>query len=127
MNRLQRESQRPNRPSRNVDAREVSDLINRFDNDRELTKSHAYGDGGTHMLFGRLERAAVNQAEGGEATLSRYAIWANTVRDHIAEAERLLRENDDRAEAERLLIHAHNSLSAFSEVQSLFDPFELGA
>lgn len=107
-----------------ADATKVIELIKSFDSDRELKTSHAYGDGGVGMLFPRLDRAAVNQAEDGEATLSRYAIWANTVRDHIAEAERLLREDGDSAEAERLLIHAHNSLSAFSEVQSLFDPFK---
>ena len=57
---------------------------------------------------------------GGEAVFSRYAIWANTVRDHIAEALEIL--DTDRAEAERLLRHAQNSLSAFSEIQSRFDP-----
>ena len=34
--------------------------------------------------------------------------------------------DDDRDEAQRLLRHAHNSLSAFSEIQALFDPMGLG-
>ena len=38
----------------------------------------------------------------------------------IAEAIRLA--DSDSEEAERLLTHAHNSLSAFAEIQALFDP-----
>jgi hypothetical protein len=53
--------------------------------------------------------------------LSRYAIWANTVRDNITEAI-ALQENGNEDEAKRLLIRAANSLSSFSEVQSHFDP-----
>ena len=52
---------------------------------------------------------------------SRYAIWANTVRDHISAAIRLI-ENNKTDEGYRLLIAAHNSLSAFSEIQKQLDP-----
>lgn len=102
----------------------IDPVIERFDDDQQLLRSDAYGDGGTHTLMRRLGRAGLNQATEGEAMLSRYAIWANTVRDHIAEAIRLI--DSDRDEAERLLTHAHNSLSAFSEIQALFDPTGLG-
>lgn len=97
-------------------------LLRKFDSDQELRVSHAYEDGGLTMLFGRLERAVVNQVENGEATVPRYAIWANTVRDHISAAMRLLDGGGNKDEAIRLLTHAHNSLSAFSEVQKKFDP-----
>jgi hypothetical protein len=66
------------------------------------------------------DRAALNQAEEGEATVSRYGIWANTVRDNIRESiEEIDKGNID--EAKRLLKRAANSLSAFSEIQALFD------
>ena len=102
----------------------IDQIIERFDNDERLLRSDAYGEGGIHLLMGRLGRAALNQVDDGEATLSRYAIWANTVRDHIAEANRLM--DSDRGQAQRLLRHAHNSLSAFAEIQALFDPTGLG-
>lgn len=84
--------------------------------------SNAYPDGGLDPLWPRFERAVMNQAEGEEATLSRYAIWANTVRDNIIEAIVLMDKGSD-AETKALLIRAANSLSAFSEIQSYFDPY----
>lgn len=104
--------------------KEASKRIAQFDNDQRLIREDAYSDGGTRLLFGRLDRAVVSQCEDGEATVSRYAIWANTARDHIAEAMRIL--DTDRAEATRLLTLAHNSLTAFSAVQAMFDPFDPG-
>jgi len=95
----------------------IVSCIQRYDNDRELLASGAFRDGGTMMLFPRLERAALNQFDDGESTVSRYAIWANTVRDYIRAA--MSAPEDER---QRLLTHAANSLSAFSEIQSLFDP-----
>jgi hypothetical protein len=85
--------------------------------------SSAYGDGGTTMLFSRLKRAAMNQCDDGDATVSRYAIWANTVRDHISAAIHLI-ENGEKEKGCRLLIPAHNSMSAFSEIQKQLDPFD---
>ena len=38
------------------------------------------------MLQPRLERAAMNQLTDGDATLSRYAIWAETVRGIVLDA-----------------------------------------
>ena len=91
----------------------------------ELRNSTAYGDGGIDPLWGRFARAATNQIESGEATLSRYAIWANTTRDNIVQALTLL-EAGDVEEARCLMIRAANSLSAFSDVQAYFDPYGLG-
>lgn len=98
----------------------VETTIDRFERSRTMLKTEAYTDGGADMLFPRLRRAALNQCGSGSSTLSRYAIWANTVRDHIDEALRLA-DRGNKAEAERLLLLAHNSLSAFSEIQKFFE------
>ncbi len=99
----------------------LHDIVARFDTDEGLVVSEGYGDGGTELLFPRLTRAAMNQCYDGDAMVSRYAIWANTVRDHISAAIRLI-ENNETDAGYRLLIAAHNSLSAFSEIQKQFDP-----
>lgn len=83
-----------------------------------LEVSRAFSDGGLDPLWSRLERAATNQIEDSAATVSRYAVWANTVRDNIIEAISLLESGKPDA-ANALLVRAANSLSAFSDVQSL--------
>lgn len=102
----------------------IQKIIERF-TQNQLVVSHAYGDGGLDPLWPRFERAASNQLSGGDATLSRYAIWANTVRDNIIEALNKL-EAGHTDDTQRLLIRAANSLSAFAEVQAYLDPFDLG-
>lgn len=82
-----------------------------------------YLDGGIDPLWSRFERVAINQFSEGDATLSRYAIWANTVRDNIVLALEKINEGNNH-EAKRLLLRAANSLSAFSQLQSYFDPFK---
>lgn len=62
---------------------QIEEIILWYQNSSILKVSDAYQDGGLEPLFGRLERAAINQAVGGDATVSRYAIWANTLRDTI--------------------------------------------
>lgn len=57
---------------------EMKRIIDKFDTDREFRTSQAFGDGGVDLLSGRLHRAALNQLCEGEATVSRYGIWANT-------------------------------------------------
>jgi hypothetical protein len=99
----------------------LHDMAARFDTDEELVVSSAYGDGGTELLFPRLIRAAMNQCYDGDAMVSRYAIWANTVRDHISAAICLIKNNETE-DGYRLLAAAHNSLSAFSEIQKQLDP-----
>jgi hypothetical protein len=64
-----------------------------------------------------------NQISGGKATLSRYAIWANTVRDNAHSAYKLL-EAGRQEEAKPLLVRVINSLSAFSDVQKEMDPID---
>jgi hypothetical protein len=103
--------------------RMLNKIVSKFDTAEELVVSSAYGDGGTTLLFPRLIRAAMNQWDNGDSTVSRYAIWANTVRDHISAAIHLI-ENGETKDGCRLLIAAHNSLSAFSEIQKRLDPSE---
>jgi len=75
------------------------------------------------MLAGRLERAVLNQAESGAATVSRYAIWAETVRGLICGALTELEEHPGMERSKHRLIQAANSLAAFSEIQARFDSF----
>ena len=97
----------------------IQEIIRQFDT-RELKLSEAYGDGGIDPLWPRLDRAAMNQVGSGGAAVSRYGIWANTVRDNIREAISLL-DSQKQEDAMPLLIRAANSLSAFSEIQHLLD------
>jgi len=97
----------------------IDGIINNFSS-TELKVSNAYSDGGLEPLFGRLARAALNQNENDPSSISRYAIWANTLRDNIIEAMQLS-ELGDSDSANKLLIKAANSLSAFSEIQNLFE------
>ena len=106
-------------------ARVIDNIIEKYNDDKRLLISDAYEDGGTSSLFPRLGRAALNQVNNGEATLSRYGIWSNTVRDHISDAIRMM-ESGNQEEAIRLLTAAHNSLSAFADIQSIFDPNKEG-
>lgn len=94
------------------------DIVGKYDSDRELLRSDAYGDGGTDFLFSRLEGAVMNQCEEDIVAFPRYAIWANTVRDHIGSALVKL-EDGETDEAKRLLIHAHNSLAPLQRSRSL--------
>ena len=112
------------KPRREKDrlAEVLQEILRRCDQSEPII-SRAFGDGGIDPLWPRFERAAINQIEGGEATVSRYAIWANTVRDNIVDAMRLLEDGDQQTARSRL-IRAVNSLSAFSEVQALVDPLE---
>jgi hypothetical protein len=100
--------------------RQIKRIIELYNNDKEFLVSNAFADGGIDPLFPRLDRAALNQAEEGEATVSRYAIWSNTVRDNIRQSVEEM-DKDNTEEAKRLLRRAANSLSAFSEIQVLFD------
>ena len=103
----------------------INQIIEVFDREDKIVSSEAYAAGGTEGLSPRLSRAALNQIDEGDATFSRYAIWAITVRDNILHAIRLV-ENQDIDEAKRFIIRAANSLSAFTEIQALTDPLNMG-
>jgi len=107
-------------------SRVIRNIIEKYNQSEEFLRSTAYGDGGLDNPFPRLDRAAMNQVDGEDgATLSRYAIWANTVRDNIIEAAKLSK-NGDHDKSMKLLQRSVNSLSAFSEIQAYFDPFKGG-
>jgi hypothetical protein len=103
----------------------IDQIIEVFDHEDEIILSKAYEDGGTEGLSPRLSRAALSQISEGDATISRYAIWANTLRDNILHAIQLL-NNQDMVEAKRFLVRAVNSLAAFTEIQALTDPMKVG-
>lgn len=96
-------------------------IIEDFSSDKALRISSAYMDGGLEPLFPRLERAALDQLASDDAAFSRYAVWANTVKDTIIEAIKMVNENSNCKEIRPLLIKAANSLSAFSEIQAILD------
>ena len=107
----------------NIDkiTQKIDRIIDKYHSSSELLISEAYTDGGVSNPAARLSRAAINQLEDESgATLSRYAIWANTVRDNIIEAVNLIKDDPDKSE--ELLQISANSLSAFSEIQKIFDP-----
>jgi len=70
----------------------IEQIIRRYDTDREFIISEAYLDGGIYPLFPRLSRAALDQLCQDAAAISRYAIWANTVRDNIRQADQEIRD-----------------------------------
>lgn len=104
---------------------EMDRIVQHFDTDCEFRISEAFQDGGVDPLFPRLRRAALNQMCEGEATVSRYGIWANTVRDNIRQAEQEM-SRGNLSEARRLMWRAANSLSAFAELQAQFDTMGIG-
>ena len=100
----------------------LNEIVEHYDQ-RELRLSNAYLDGGNDPLWPRFSRSAGNQISEGPAALSRYAIWANIVRDNIISGMEAM-ESGDREMGRYHLIRAANSLSAFCDVQAHFDPLE---
>lgn len=96
-------------------------ILEEYGSEKALKVSSAFTDGGLEPLFPRLEGAALDKIASGDSTYSRYAIWANTVRDTIIEAIKLINENANNKEVRPLLIKAANSPSAFSEIQAILD------
>ena len=87
---------------------EMVQILEYFETDHEFRVSKAFLDGGLDSPFPRLRRAALNQLCDGEATISRYGIWANTVRDNIRQADREM-STGNLAETRRLMSRAANS------------------
>lgn len=103
-----------------VTEKEITAIIERYSTDQEIIISKAFPDGGLGLIMPRLGRAALNQIDDGEAVFSRYAIWANTVRDTILEAAKRIEQGRSEREIRPLLTEVANSLSAFSDIQALF-------
>ena len=106
-------------------SQKVTEIIAKYETMTGFNISTAYEDGGAENPFPRLGRAALNQLNGEQgATISRYAIWANTVRDNIIEAAKLIKENPGKSL--KYLEISVNSLSSFSDIQAHFDPDQHG-
>lgn len=101
---------------------EIYAIIEKYSTDQEFRISTAFPDGGLGLLLPRLGRAALNQVDDGDAVFSRYAIWANTARDTIIEATKKIEQGRSEREIRPLLIEVANALSAFSDIQALFNP-----
>lgn len=113
---------RKGRRKNKVKWEEIDAIIEKYSTAHEFRISTAFPDGGVGLLMPRLGRAALNQCENGEAVFSRYAIWANTARDMIIEATKKIEQGRSEREIRPLLIEVANALSAFSDIQALFDP-----
>ncbi len=107
-----------------LSAEQLQALIERYDQPG-LIVSEAYADSPLDRVWSSFWGGALNQAEGGAAMASRYAIWANTVRDSIIEGMKAM-EAGRADEGRALLVRAVNSLSAFADVQAYLDPMQLG-
>jgi len=99
----------------------LDEIVKTYSEERPI-KSDAYQDGGCDPLWPRFERAVLNQSFDGEATLPRYAIWANTMRDNIIERLKLV--DNGGTEQARYHLRVVYSLSAFSDIQRHFDPMD---
>lgn len=53
---------------------QISEIIREHDDDSRVIRSRAFSDGGTGLLFGRLERATSNQIDESGSMSSRYGI-----------------------------------------------------
>ena len=108
-----------------LDSQALESIIRRFDSDERIVPlasrevSNALSLENSIMLHSRLERAAMNQITEGEATLSRYAIWAETLRGIVLDAAEKSRADVD---TRRNLMRAANSLAAFSAIQWQLSP-----
>jgi hypothetical protein len=86
-----------------------------FENDR------FFEDSSKEMLYPRLNRAAYNQVdEKSIATLSRYAIWAATVRAILIDSLNDM-QNDELESAKKRIVLSINALGAFVDIQAIFE------
>ena len=69
------------------------------------------------MASGRLARASMNQSEGGDATISRYQIWAETIRGILLSSLEEIESGRPDEDTVRNLRRAINSLGAFCTIQ----------
>lgn len=97
----------------------IVNIINKYSSPKRLI-SQAYEDGGIEPLWARFERATTSQLCSPDSTVSRYGIWANTVRDNLIAGIKEV-QSGNISEGDKFFTRAINSLSAFSDVQALFD------
>ncbi|MBT3825771.1 MAG: hypothetical protein HOF96_12435 [Candidatus Marinimicrobia bacterium] len=95
-------------------------IIDGFNSEDEFRITNVFLDGGVVSPFGRLKRAALNQSSDESASLSRYGIWASTVRDNLIEVDRMI-ASGNLLEAKKTLCRSANSVAAFAEIQGHFE------
>ena len=102
----------------------LQELIESYSQDRRLLPFSALNEPQSsespQMMQARLERAALNQASGGDATLSRYRIWAETVRGVIVKTIGEIESSSIDLPIEELVMTA-NSIACFCEIQDRLD------
>jgi hypothetical protein len=101
-------------------------ILRHYETDAEFVHADAVDVGAVRGTFMRLQRAVSNQLDGGQATISRFAIWAETIEGQACAADAAI-ETGDLAEARRLLHLIGNSLGAFAEVQKEFERMSANA
>jgi len=94
-------------------------LIESYSQDRHLCPfdgiNAPHSSESPQMMQARLERAALNQVSGGEATLSRYLIWAETVRGVIVRTIKEIESSSGDLSVGGLIMTA-NSLARFCKI-----------
>ncbi|MGD9420264.1 MAG: hypothetical protein Q7R22_015110 [Verrucomicrobiota bacterium JB025] len=108
-----------------MDESELHELIELYSEEQRISPfeglNEPHSSESPQMMQARLERAALNQICGGEATLSRYRIWMETVRGVLVRtiAER---EGTSEGPSTEELVMTANSLACFCEIQNRLDP-----
>lgn len=105
-------------------------IIERYKTDRELISEMPFNacdldNWNFDYVFPRLERAAINQIGNGEATISRYAIWTETIHGLLGCCIGELKKKHNTEKIHKLLIMATNSIRAFCDIQAMFDPLDI--
>ena len=105
-----------------MDEFELQSIVEKYSDGRTLieftTINEPNSSESPQMLQGRLQRAAINQVSDGASTLSRYQIWAETLRGIVVRASR---SESCCSELRTELVQAANSLACFCEIQSRLD------
>jgi hypothetical protein len=74
-------------------------------------------------IYHRLERAVLNHKDNNApATCSRYAIWAASLKSLLIDAKEAIEENNDEEAIKKILLSI-NSLSAYIDIQAIFDTY----
>jgi hypothetical protein len=99
----------------------IDEILERFADDRKIHDLNAYEGSANGPWNGRLGAAAVDQIEDDLGAMPRYAIWAETVRGNLLSAEADITVGKNTDDVLRKLRSSVNALSAFSEIQRIFD------
>ena len=99
---------------------DLPSMVDHYEDDVTLIEPTNIHDDGLEMLLPRLHRALINDASGGTATHSRYAIWAHTLRDYLVAASEAISDGDT-DQAQRHIVRTANCLAAYVDGISAID------